>query len=558
MKICDYKNPSNISIPHIIELSDDFSINGHVYNRYTLKCDDELDFFILDANISNDYRYMPIDNLSSVHNDYPLHKVLKDNNDSNIIYVLYTINAKDWITKIQFNQEKNIYEEICKIQVTNLDNLVASNISYYARKHFEFIGQTDQYILLYDNFCIRNIKKDLSNIRIYNLKEPILVQKIENNLMYCIDVNYSQCLIYNIENNTIFKDWENISLLDTDYYFGFDELNGTKYPIINNAFFIKGFIYYNSFYSDENNTQDQVSSINMPQADGYNIRVKQNASFSNITDVLIGSIGSLASYSEIWFRCRNTDSYIRTYIERIGHTYAYEYTLTGRVYIHKINTSFIDIITKNNYHRISSSNDADFNNIYIDKYINNTLLLIYNSNNQYHSVFILQNINLDILIQKEYEFIFEICDKYNDKTICIIDTNLNFYIFKIDILNNQINQVYVKNNIQAFSIQNDKSIWLFNNSNFDVLTLSTPIDLNGAFEQETYNYQNQDINSYVTIYAKNFLQEFIKTKIKITLSGPCKFNNNTKTYIGYTDIQEIQIPVIITGAGKCTCNIEEL
>jgi hypothetical protein len=80
------------------------------------------------------------------------------------------------------------------------------------------------------------------------------------------------------------------------------------------------------------------------------------------------------------------------------------------------------------------------------------------------------------------------------------------------------------------------------------------------FEKSSYNYNNTDIPTYVTISSKNFVNEYIKTKVKITIEGNCKFTSNgKKELITYTDANgPVNIDVTVTYGGTMYCYIKEV
>ena len=74
------------------------------------------------------------------------------------------------------------------------------------------------------------------------------------------------------------------------------------------------------------------------------------------------------------------------------------------------------------------------------------------------------------------------------------------------------------------------------NDNIEIYNDNTVYELKATFEQDTYEYDNQNISTYVAIYAKNFTKDYIKTKVKLTLDGHCHFNaTNNNQLITYTN-----------------------
>ena len=80
-------------------------------------------------------------------------------------------------------------------------------------------------------------------------------------------------------------------------------------------------------------------------------------------------------------------------------------------------------------------------------------------------------------------------------------------------------------------------------------------DLNGAvmidfeFEKPVYNYNNTDINSYITIWAKNADEEYTATNIKLTLTGNVVWQANGLQTLETTTSADgpINIPFVIKG-----------
>lgn len=108
--------------------------------------------------------------------------------------------------------------------------------------------------------------------------------------------------------------------------------------------------------------------------------------------------------------------------------------------------------------------------------------------------------------------------------------------------------------------ENNKFYMFDSNNNCSIYNDVTSYELFAKFEHDSYNYTNGPIDTYVTISSKNFLSEYINTKVELTLSGNCKFfENNRKTLVTYTsNTGELNIPVTVTNGGTMYCYIKEV
>lgn len=103
----------------------------------------------------------------------------------------------------------------------------------------------------------------------------------------------------------------------------------------------------------------------------------------------------------------------------------------------------------------------------------------------------------------------------------------------------------------------NNTIWIQNeNTSVEQFSLSIPIEIYSDFEKSQYEYEDSDINTYISVYAKNFGGDYIESNITLTLTGNCYFAlNNSKTLtITTSSINPIQIPVVITGASVIGVN----
>ena len=91
------------------------------------------------------------------------------------------------------------------------------------------------------------------------------------------------------------------------------------------------------------------------------------------------------------------------------------------------------------------------------------------------------------------------------------------------------------------------------NGTIEILTDTNACILQADFAEELYDKDNASkIDTTVSFYAKNFLDEYLETNVKLTLTGPVVFKeNNEKTLVISTLKTGLRtVPVTITGYGN--------
>ena len=196
--------------------------------------------------------------------------------------------------------------------------------------------------------------------------------------------------------------------------------------------------------------------------------------------------------------------------------------------------------------------------IFMDIFKNDSFLIIDQNNEKTNLILLSSEMDELIKIVLEPNKKFQICEKYdNEHFVLIYDDEC--CVYEIDYVKKQINKVSNFTNINAFSIDDAKNLWLINNTSFDIQNENTASILEAKFDKEQYTYSGTDISSTIKIRAINFLNKRIRTKIKITLDGPCVFGNGKKQATLYTSTdRDLIVAVTINGTGKCSSTIEEV
>jgi len=547
MKITNYCDPSTITnLPHIMELSDDFVINTKLYNRYNLK-NTELGFFIFKENITNDCKYIALNNICMNVNDYNINRIIRDSQDASICYVLYRKGATDYIAKIQKTSDRE-YETQKVLQISTVTAEPLKANYYYTRRHFELIAQTADYVIAYDNFCIRRIKKDLSTWDFYLLREPVLIKKQSGNDIYFVDIDYKRECIYNVEINSLSRDWYTIEPKETNFCYQFPNTD-VFIPVIDNAYFMKAFIIYNNVKRDDYDTTYFYATGDHGTVWYANIARNASYRYKGNNDIGLFWGGRGTCISHLAYNDGNTYNWGNG--EWASGSPA---EFPGKFIKHDILDQQITFYNKDHSKQyLLSTNDSEgFHRFYIDEF-DNKLLIVHNANN-IGNLILLDN-EMNVLTEQTFGQAILIGNKYDKNHFCIIFANNQFMMYEIE--NNNINEIYSKGNIKSFSITNN-NIWLLNETRFDILTRGSISEFIVNFEKEEYDYTDTNINSYVKIAAKNFLKQYASIDVELTLSGPCMFENETDTISTKTTEGTKTIPIIITGSGKCSCEIKEV
>ena len=144
--------------------------------------------------------------------------------------------------------------------------------------------------------------------------------------------------------------------------------------------------------------------------------------------------------------------------------------------------------------------------------------------------------------------------------IFFLDTRIMAY--KLNLKTEKYEKVFEKpGTFYTIGLDENNKFYMFDsNNNCSIYNDVTSYELFAKFEHDSYNYTNGPIDTYVTISSKNFLSEYINTKVELTLSGNCKFfENNRKTLVTYTSSTgELNIPVTVTNGGTMYCYIKEV
>ena len=150
---------------------------------------------------------------------------------------------------------------------------------------------------------------------------------------------------------------------------------------------------------------------------------------------------------------------------------------------------------------------------------------------------------------------------YDEYTpIFFLDTRIMAY--KLNLKTEKYEKVFEKpGTFYTIGLDENNKFYMFDsNNNCYIYNDISSYELFATFEQDSYKYDNKPIQTYVTISSKNFVSQYIATKVELTLEGNCKFTeNNKKTLITHTQSTgKLNVPVTVTNGGTMYCYIKEV
>ncbi len=138
----------------------------------------------------------------------------------------------------------------------------------------------------------------------------------------------------------------------------------------------------------------------------------------------------------------------------------------------------------------------------------------------------------------------------NRNHLLIITTDsIVFMNFDINIGCYEISDVIPKNFL-SIGLDISERVWIMNSDyTVEMVTLNEVTNFSMKFEKDFYKYIGENIDTNVTIEAKNYNGEYINALLNLTIVGNAKFkSNNNKVINVNTNNSPLTIPITLTGA----------
>ena len=519
MKIIDAL-PNITSVPHVFETPDDIIINSQIYDKHTLKpkefCFFNFNNVLINFNLLNESISRVGDKTCLPDKGVDYSHIIQDNQDNNIFYILWqALNSPSSMLCSKIQKTESSYKILNTVEFGGLS-------PYNNRNSYKFLCQTKEFIFL----CEEHTK----SINNYNDLNCVRIRRVNKD-------NFTSVFIGYYESSNVYNSFPcfatSFYLIKQDnaylyLYMQFGETSGIhKYNINNNT--IQTLYTFNANYN----------SI-------YCIGVSNIISFNNKYYIISTSIGH-AYYALIEINISNTDAVsIKEYI--ISHS---NFAYSSRGFREYENVSYA-----------------------ITPYLVYTLK---NINNEYIGLTVHSNEGFGITTNQKHMVI-----KYNNNNNAfeITDCKTLPICYGVLYYNNTTSVVLTQQGFTFYVLQNDKWVSVYtetgtfyyigfdeykrfytidSSNNVKIHSNISTVKIDCNFIDNNYEYIGSDINTQCYVYAKNFLNEYISTTIKVTLSGPVTFSNGLKEkYVTTNKLSPSYEDIVIKGSGKIEINaIEE-
>ena len=553
--------PENLNITtgyHVFETPDDIIINSQIYDKITMEpkpynffntnyCLNNKNLLLHEVNIL-EYPWAMI----AKEPDYKYY--IQDNQDSSIFYCL---------TEQAYNNQD---QYLLKIQKTDTGwitlNTLAPDSGYrygmnvlHGRSqstiyHYKIIGQTERFIIL----CQINS----GGTHVWYSNQPrlqtlsyVVINKSEMSSKYLNIGVYYDYSIYNIkENNDSIYIYENlagiINIVRFDPYtntrtilFTKDSYKNEKCIGISNIIKFK-----DNYYTLTANKEDTYYALQ---------KITINFEYNQVTcsEIPLGENNSFA-YHHATNRSDFLDcGWLQIDLKNIDNTYiaitihdlqnkAHGYCYCGSSKWGEGGGSLPwstynqDTLSQSGFHRHILYKYDEVNDQWISKGI----------------------ITPDEATQHIYGVL------YYDEYTPIFFLNTRIMAYKLNLKTEKYEKVFEKpGTFYTIGLDENNKFYMFDsNNNCYIYNDISSYELFATFEQDSYQYDNKPIQTYVTISSKNFVSQYITTKVELTLEGNCKFTeNNKKTLITHTQSTgKLNVPVTVTNGGTMYCYIKEV
>lgn len=520
--------PENLNITtgyHVFETPDDIIINSQIYDKITME-PKPYNFF----NVNYKYQtyenillhcYTKLNHYTMLPKEINYKRYIQDSIDPNIFYFC---NLYGYFVKVK--KEKEQYKLISAIRPDSGYRPNSYNYEFY---NYKILGQTDKYVILAQTHKGDNGGGTPS----YKMFSILRINK--STMTHDATYNVGTYLDYGV---SLIKEFSNhiyiFGVFNGHYYIGLYKADTNSLT----------WIYSNTVF-------DQATSI------GVSDIIEFRNDFYFIT-----SYGTNYILRKIMINYNNNSVSTKDY--NIGTHTNFPFKAPNSVCylgwlhysLYNIENKYISITSHDAENQVkitSNTGNQRPANYFSSQGFHRHMICKYNENNDSFSI--VSTIN-DLGTNRK---IFGVLYPTPYHIFFLEDSNVTGYYF--DKSNNTIKQIFNKTgNYYTIGLDETKRFYIFDNQNHcNIYNKYTSNELYAEFEKETYEYENKNIDTYITIYSKNFLGEYINSKVQITLTGNCCFKeNNSKEIIITTKEELTKIPVIITNGGTVYCDIKEV
>lgn len=530
---------STTNIPKVIETKNSIVLYGQCYNKHNL-IPVPSEFFIVNGtktllNTNKKMNPKATANQCEIWNE---DTIIADEYEPNMFYsLIYTAANRCALYK-------------CR-EIQNRVDLLSTNSSSYNLNNIRYLGQSKEYLYyIIPQFSRVSIQgysgtQLCSLLYIYKISKETLVLTLIGQVPY-----FNTATAYSIPNH--------IKILEDEDYIYYGVFNNLA--VYSGATFKLTYTYLNIYRIVKSNSSIEEIKINTtPINTNTPINQTNICNFFANKDVFEVSTGVIGFYLMNLFdkaaplkliKLNTNETILNNMlsIENVAFTWNDEIKQslsafpTGAFYSYETfitktnNKSYISIIMYQNADQYVTEQIVN-QGIYTFEIIdfNNLKLTDYNR--------ISDSVLKGYLISKDRSFL--IVSSANNTIFMKFDTEKG--CFKITSI---IEYVPL-----SIGLDLSERVWIMKADNeVDVYSMSNPTDFNMKFEKDYYDYVGTNIETFITVEAKNFLGEYININVELSIDGNAKFKDNSSSVIKITTPSdgELNIPVIITGSNQIT------
>jgi hypothetical protein len=553
--------PDNLNIRtgyHVFETPEDICINSQIYDKITMEpkpynffntnqCLTNKNLLLYECNIL-EYSWTMI----TREPDYEYY--IQDNQDSDLFYYVTEISAGDQNQYVCKAQKVETGWKILKSISPDSGNRWGRSTTPFAGDsrssylHYKLLGQTNEYII-----CIQH-HSGIDNGHFINVPRRqvlnyICIKKSDMSVKAMTIDAYLNFSVYKLKEDDdqiyLYERQEtNLNIIRLDPYtntrivlHSIPDLGSWDSIGISNMIKFRDKYYVLTRNSSENGYAFQILDINFE----YNTVSRTTKNLPDITEFPYKRATTRSdSLDGGWLQIdlKNIDDQYIAITSHDNRNHIHSYGYTGRQSGGEHGSYWITheqtVSSAAGYHRHALVKyDADN-----DSWISKGIITPDESNQHIYGVI------------------------YYDQYTPIFFMNKRIIGYRLDLTTEKYNKCFeVAGTFYTIGLDENNKFYTFDNSNVcRIYNDVTSYLLDAQFEKSSYNYNNTDISTYVTIYSKNFVNEYIKTKVKITIEGNCKFTSNgKKELITYTSASgPINVDVTVTYGGTMYCYIKEV
>ena len=516
MELVKPNNTITGTIPKVVETPWHFSLNSQLYDKLTFRpypmkffTHNYGHFLLLNSSIERTaFKYSDDGRMvESLYNfEHNQQNIIQDKFNSNIYYAIRPYYLSGYENHII---EKVIYDKVTN-EYTVLNSVIVSTILGHSKNQITLLYETDEELVF---FCTARQSNGLHRPAIFTLnKNTFATVPFTTSDLYTCNITTTEdtVYVYRLSNTSVGNNDVNISKL--------------------------------------------------------NVANKQLTNIYRYSDIVVP-----ATNRTICNTVKIGDNYytLFTYVENANGKYYYRMMkIILDTDTDTCSTEFIDI-DSNGFDLDKSDNLLYRNSIY------HTMRVIEENGKTYVSLLIHAGAN--ITTPAVYQQCLHILMRYENDTFTVVDTvdlsqgcfgsfeygdskHQIFYtptsveFYKFDSVREKMIHSFSKGGVflQVGLDSLNRIITYGTDDRLEILTEGNSSNLRAYFEEELYDKGNENIESKVTFYAKNFLDAYIDVSVKLTLVGPVVFTENgtNELVISSSSQGPKSVPVTITGFGN--------